>query len=224
MIYAFRSGSRSQTLDEHIRGCVETFNELRNSKLWHSNLSEELAMAALVLHDVGKVFYQRDGDLSFTGHEFISAYVFWKAFGRELPKREELLYTFPIIFHHHAMGVKGRLERLRSYPTVQPSSADLEELSEILAGYMTEDRVNAVVEAIETLRIQSVVDKIRNKIDEIWNVFHGRFARDALRLLLVMIVCDYEGSKGRGASTRFGDVIAEVLRLYKNPPETRSRH
>jgi len=222
MIYAFKKGDRVQTLDEHIEKCLNTLSKIRNSKLWHEDFDYELVKKVIVFHDIGKVFYQRDSDsLSFTGHEFISAYIFWKVFGESLTEENlELMYLFPIIFHHHAMkirgrgGRKGRLDALKTTSIVSPNSEIIHELEKILEKYTSQNYVTITINVLRSLETLKVVNLINKKIDAIWRKFHQEFAKKSLRLLLIMIICDYEGSKDRGTPTSFGKIIEGILKLY----------
>ncbi len=224
MIYAFKKGNKVQTLDEHIEKCLNVLDKIRNSKLWSSVFNYEFVKRTIVFHDIGKVFYQKNKkNLSFVGHEFISAYVFWKVFGDCFigdEKKLELLYLFPIIFHHHTMRIKGggsrkgRLEALESISITSPTEEVLFELKKILMKYISYEYVKKTVKALIHLEILEVKNKIESKINDIWREFHGRFARNCLRLLLITMTCDYEGSKSRGKPTSFGRILEEFLEYY----------
>lgn len=215
MIYAFKKKGIEQTLEDHIELCLETFERIKGTRLWRNlNLDERLVRYMIIYHDIGKVLYQRYAEeLSFPGHEFISAYVFWKVFGRNLSKEEELMLLAPIIYHHHAMGVKKRLEDLNERKITKPNDEILNELEDILAKYLDRIIVSETIDAIRSIEILKVKRKIRDKIDEIWRKFHGEFARKFLGLLMILIVCDYEGSKNRGKTTGFGKIVEEFLGL-----------
>ncbi len=225
MIYAFKKGENCQSLEDHINDCLKALDCVKKTKLWR-DVDEDLFEAVIVFHDVGKVFYQRESEeLSFTGHEFISAYVFWKVFEEEMIDRsdalKELSYFFPIIFHHHSMGIKssgrkaGRLDKLSDDLLIQPNSEIMNELRKTLSKYLEDRFVKSTIEILQKIDVHSVKNKIKEKIDEIWRNFHGDFARRSLRYLLIMIVCDYEGSKSRGTTTNFGRLLSELLELYR---------
>ncbi len=216
MIYAFKKKGIEQTLEEHIESCLEMFERIRDTRLWRNlNIDEHFAEYMIIYHDIGKVFYQKNvEELSFPGHEFISAYVFWKVFERDLSsKREELIFLAPIIYHHHAMGVKIRLEDLNKRIITKPNDNILDELERILAKYLDESIASETIDVIRSIKISKVKVKVKSKIDEIWREFHGEFARKFLHLLMVLIACDYEGSKGRGKTTGFGKVVEEFVGL-----------
>jgi CRISPR/Cas system-associated endonuclease Cas3-HD len=176
----------------------------------------------IIYHDVGKIFYQNASEeLSFPGHEFISAYIFWKVFDKELNDMD-ILYMFPIIFHHHSMGIKKRLEELERRELSKPNDELLQELREILAEYIEYSYAEKTINVIENLKslpqekIKERISKIEDKISTIWRNFHGAFARNALKLLLIMILCDYEGSKDRGKSKWiFGEVLEEFFLILQ---------
>jgi len=217
MIYAFKKGDTYQTLDEHINECLKTLKKIENSKLWSNDFNYKFVRRVVIFHDVGKVAFQKEyGDLSFVGHEFISAYVFWEVFEDELIGKDKLLYTFPIIFHHHAMRIKsgkskGRLERLKDIQIIICENT-LEELSKILKNFVESKYVSRTVDALRNINTSTVVDNICEMIDEIWRTFHGNFAKNALKLLLITIICDYEGSKNRGIQTSFGKVVEDFFK------------
>lgn len=214
MIYAFKRGNVIQSLEEHIDGCLKAFDELRSTKLWSAELNETFMRRVIIFHDVGKVLYQKkEGDLSFAGHEFASAYVFWKVFERELGENE-LLYIFPIIFHHHAMRIRNRLERFEKSKLAPPSSDTLEELQELIGRYEDEGIAKKTVEALSRLKIPQAAVKVKGKVEQIFRIFHGNFSRKALRLLLITVVCDYKGSENRGTPTSFGRLLGEFYELY----------
>jgi len=215
MIYAFKRGNRSQTLKEHVNECLKALKKLENSKLWSDDFSCELVESVIVFHDVGKVAFQRKcEELSFTGHEFISTYVFWKVFEDELIGRDKLLYTFPIIFHHHAMYVKRRLKRLKEF-RIRINENILDELAKILEEFVESKYISRTVDVLRNVNTNAVVDNVHNMINDIWYEFHGNFAKSALKLLLITIICDYEGSKKRGVQTGFGKVVGEFFMFSK---------
>ncbi len=213
MIYAFKKrGVRPQTLEEHVNECLKALNELINTKLWSDDFNYDFVKKVIIFHDVGKVAFQREcEELSFTGHEFISAYVFWKVFEDELIGKDKLLYTFPIIFHHHAMGVRRRLEKLKNF-SIRVDENVLDELAESLEEFVEAEYVSKTLDVLGNVDTNAVVDNVRNMINEIWDNFHGYFAKNALKLLLITIICDYEGSKKRGVRTSFGRVVEDFLK------------
>ena len=215
MIYAFKRKGIEQTLDEHIELCLEAFEKIKDTRFWKNlNLDDHIVKSMIVYHDIGKVFYQRDSkDLSFFGHEFISAYVFWKVFGKALPKEIELTLLAPIIYHHHAMGVKKRLKDLDEKKIIKPDDEILNELKGILIKYLNKEIVSETIKVMKSIEILKVKRKIENKINEIWLEFHGEFARKFLSLLMILIVCDYEGSKSRNKITGFGMIVEEFFNL-----------
>ncbi len=217
MIYAFKKrGAKSQTLEEHINECLKALKRLENSKLWSDDFNYEFVKRVIVFHDVGKVAFQREcEELSFTGHEFISAYVFWKVFEDELTGKDKLLYTFPIIFHHHAMHVKQRLERLKNF-RIRINGNVLDELAKTLEKFVESKYVSRTVDVLRDVNTNAVVDNVYNMINDIWYEFHGNFAKNALKLLLITIICDYKGSKKRGIQTSFGKVVEEFLEFNAN--------
>jgi CRISPR/Cas system-associated endonuclease Cas3-HD len=224
MIYAYKEGAYQQSLQEHIDKCLEALKGLVVSPLWSVDFDQGNVRMVLVYHDIGKIFYQKQKqDLIFTGHEFISAYIFWKVFERKL-ERNDILYMFPIIFHHHSMGIQRRLQRVENDLNLsKPSNELLQELETMLLDKYIQDEsiVRETIGAIEkfdiTTSLRKVKQKIEEKINEIWREFHGTFARNALRLLLITILCDYEGSKDRGKSSAewiFGEVLEEFFQIY----------
>lgn len=231
MIYAFKTGENFQTLDKHIELCLKTLDKIRNSKLWRRDFNYELVKMMVVYHDIGKVFYQQSNvnKLSFTGHEFISAYIFnkileYKLISEEvhgLFKEEKLLYLYPIIFHHHSMRVRERVEKLSKVRLIQPNRTQLEELRTMLNNYLDGEYTEYTIEIIKSLRIVRVLsfmnDEERGIFNRIFRKFHGGFARRCLQLLLILIVCDYEGAKSRGKPTSFGKIVEEFLNYYGIP-------
>jgi|GEM_PF-5718125 len=218
MIYAYKEAYQQQSLQEHIDKCLEALKGLLASPLG-ADFDQENVRMVVVYHDIGKVFYQRQADhLVFTGHEFISAYIFWKVFERKLG-HDDVLYMFPIIFHHHSMGIQKRLQRMENYPNVgRPSEELLQELETMLSKYVQDwSIIRETIQAIEKFDITASLGKVKQKIEEIWKKFHGVFARNALRLLLIIMLCDYEGSKDRGedqAKWLFGKVLEEFFQIY----------
>ncbi len=220
MIYAFKKGDKSQTLEEHIDECLKALSEIKKTKLWLDEFDEVFVERVIVFHDIGKVVYQKDSDeLSFPGHEFVSAYVFWKVFEEEFinvyekrVQEQELLYLFPIIFHHHAMKMKNRLEKLKKIQ-IRINDEVLHELAEILENYADKRCVLNVVDVLKNLDMNAAAEKVKDIISEIWHAFHGSFAKKALRLLLIAVICDYEGSKNRSTHTVFGSVVEDFLKV-----------
>jgi len=223
MIYAFKTYDSFQTLEEHIKLCLKALDKIKRSKLWHRDFNYDLVKTMVLYHDIGKIFYQQSNAnvLSFTGHEFISAYIFNKVLERKLVEIEEphefKLYLYPIIFHHHSMGVKRRVKQLSKVKLIQPNEVQLEELGMILNNYLDEEFVKYTIEIIKSLNINKVISFIEVGINKIFRMFHGEFARKCLQLLLILIICDYEGAKSRGKPTSFGSLIEEVVKYYSVP-------
>ena len=225
MIYAFKTDDSFQTLDEHVKLCLKALDKIKSSKLYSmKGLKDDLVRLMVLYHDIGKIFYQRSNVnmLRFTGHEFISAYIFNKILEQKLvglieEEHEFILYLYPIIFHHHSMGVRKRIEHLSKVKLIQPSEFQLEELKMMLNNYLDKKYVKYTIEIIKSLNINKVRCFIKGEINKIFRMFHGEFARRCLQLLLILIICDYEGAKSRGKPTSFGRIIEELVKYYSVP-------
>ena len=128
--YERRGGAQKELLSEHVEGGLAALEELGVSRLglYAAQLGfgrfTELSRLAVILHDIGKAFYQWNirsledtRYLSFQGHEWLSAYV-TKRFFQEMVRTlgSENVYTteeedavfFAVLYHHHALEVKSR--------------------------------------------------------------------------------------------------------------------
>lgn len=124
---------RKQSLDEHIKSSLNALEDkIKETKIWRyyaglDNYADELMKLAIVLHDIGKIFYQRniktnrkknEEYLSFLGHEFISTYLadsflsIWleNNINERYGKYKDIRWIVygSILYHHHAMGLRKR--------------------------------------------------------------------------------------------------------------------
>jgi CRISPR-associated endonuclease Cas3-HD len=122
-----------QTLKEHVDKCIEALDEIKDTKIWRytvklfgeDDVVERYLKLTILLHDIGKVFYQANfcldrersvRYLNFRGHEYFSTYLadeYLKISSKESGNFEEyrkfkLPVLSAILYHHHAMGLKKR--------------------------------------------------------------------------------------------------------------------
>lgn len=152
-LYAYWEKKDGEVKFEELRNHIETGNKIIDNIMKMKNFPEDSDLEKVVkmkfpiilekedlewlkfcweVHDIGKIFYQRnvktrkDGTLylSFRGHEFLSTYIadeIFKTWWKENP-RERIedfrkyrhLIAGSIMYHHHAMGVRKRSVRIIS--------------------------------------------------------------------------------------------------------------
>jgi CRISPR-associated endonuclease Cas3-HD len=173
-----------QTLGEHIGESLKAIEEIKDGKLWSfyvntltdrkgfKNYDEETfekwLKFAVIFHDIGKVFYQRNFKpstndviyINFRGHEFFSTYLvdiflnLWLE--RDLENRLNEFKDFrwivcsSILYHHHAMGLKSR-ERLDEIRVCKPEEYEsiIKEIDKIFRETAKLDKLFGV-DAIES--------------------------------------------------------------------------
>ena len=170
---------RKQTLEQHIDEAIRSLdNEIENTKIWryYVNLINEESVgrwmkAAIVLHDIGKIFYQgnfkswgRKKYLNFTGHEFLSTYLTDKFLNAWLEediksrlgeyKSFRWILCGSILYHHHAMGLKRRelLNEITICKNVSEFDEILSKVLGIMRGYLSEFGSDAIQKLINEIR------------------------------------------------------------------------
>jgi len=241
MIYARKSEEFEQVLEEHIEECLKALEELKNTRFWKLIRENEVELrTAIVFHDSGKIFYQKNfkkGKLSFEGHEICSAHILdtfawhYKKYAKEISD----LSTAAVLYHHHAMGVKKRANNLRKIKLKFSNQKEFEEIlaehEKILLKHLRFFEPKAVEKALDdmksnlrkfftdnrvnTVRIVSVCEEI---ISRVWERFQKDvdFRKKMIALTTALVVCDYRGVKGK--RTEFGGIIDEFVELYSRKP------
>lgn len=238
MIYARKSEEIEQSLEDHIEECLVALEELKNTRLWKLIGNEEVDLrTAVVFHDSGKIFYQKNfkrGKLSFEGHEIFSAYIlskfswYYGKFARDISN----LSIAAVLYHHHAMGVKKRINSLENLKLKFTSQREfegilaehkkillknlgfldskavelaLEYLNSHLKEFLKNGEVNAIKMALESQGISN----------RIWNDFQKdvNFKKMMIALTTALVICDYRGVKGK--KTGFGKIVDEFIELYR---------
>ena len=179
-IYAYLRGNRSQSLDKHIKLCLEAFEEIKETKIWDAFRKiyndakvEKYVKFAIIFHDFGKIFYQTNRYsnkkenveyLSFRGHEFFSTYLADKFLNlwleKDISNRTDeyedfrLLVYASILYHHHAMGLKSRekVDEIRVCRNHDEYKKILNRSGEILKYYLKNFGDNVVDLFIEELK------------------------------------------------------------------------
>jgi len=255
--YSIKNGDvKKEHLIEHVQvmiNLLSNFEETRAYKfgglLCRSlNLNpvdfKSSLVQAVVLHDVGKAFYRqhlpkhiKEGHLSFPGHEVISAVITWYAMERLVIKQVSPFSSFmkPVVFsilyHHHAMDIKKRLNSVRRLRNLSDAVNDLKEYLEELGNFIPKALINKLVEVLEEIEKENcwiLVRKIRRKFEgeiegKIWKTFISSDVKSQVqkKLSLLMLSClislDYiAASKLRdlNISTTFGKIIEEFYKIY----------
>lgn len=244
MIYA-RKSEVEQTLEEHIEECLKAFESLKNTKLRILFGNEMDARLSIVFHDSGKIFYQenfKNGKLSFPAHEIFSAFIFSKfawEYEKVSRKINRLLCSAAILYHHHAMNVKRRIEMFsRSKRAVSKSIGEFEEILEehakilkkFLANSLEKDALEHSIQALNStilslaesskdgvfLKYQKIFDEIEEENRTMWAEFQKskEFRKRMIGLTSFLLVVDYLGVKGEPST--FGKVVREFAENFTN--------
>lgn len=237
-------GNIIEYLADHINDCITLLANLEDCRLGrlgtslNKNFVDEVRLA-IVFHDLGKAFYQNNPS-NFSGHEIFSTYILQKFRTPFIENRLQQLADynllepalFGVAFHHHPMGIRKRLEKIRRI-RISPSS--LEALQNELS-FVKEDALTKEEKAL----LNSVLSELKSKIekrslivDDVMREFQDEVckrlfdhiisskdedivAKRSYYLTLVSLVCvDYiSACKRRGKETRFGEVMKEFYKLY----------
>lgn len=232
-----------QTLEEHLKLCLEAFKSLSSTKILNIfQGTENLLKIAIVFHDSGKVFYQQriKKGKGFLGHELFSTFIV-----DEFLQCEDLNFSFDsrflidaiVLYHHYAMGLKIREERflkefkegfsvgeeklfeevLREYEEIV---LELLECDESAIKKAMKRAKNAVMAHLEKgfLQYRLIFKNLRYINKEIWDRFVADRVFRKLMLLGVnaMTIVDYLGAKTEdGRRSEFSRVIDEFVSLYR---------
>jgi CRISPR/Cas system-associated endonuclease Cas3-HD len=162
----------SEYLVDHIVTCSEFLGELKSSKIGrfctslHEDFSEAIRLSVF-FHDIGKVFYQYGRGkryIAFTGHEILSFFMF-KEFAKKLKENPEIDITadtalFSVFFHHHAMGIKRRVNNIKNLDPLKKISYNV--FQDLLSDLsLTVDRC---ISSDEFKILSSVINEISEKI------------------------------------------------------------
>ncbi|MCD6349034.1 MAG: hypothetical protein J7L91_05340 [Candidatus Korarchaeota archaeon] len=253
VVYSFydeKSGVK-EALDDHVRLALDKLSNLGSSRLMRlesrdkGSFNRALSLA-VILHDVGKAFFQRrnrEGRMTFWGHELISAYVTNATFvnlSRGSPSHAMLCWrtpvAFSVLYHHHAMG--RDLEQWgRKYPQFygrwyEKRKSFLVETVKVVEDHLRESGlgflIDPAIQVLESLSdIESPGDFVRKIVvgvndlkNNIWKRFTfgsgDHIARErSLAMLSALITVDYLASnEKRGGGTRFLGVLKEFHSLY----------
>ncbi len=235
-------------LNQHIHTALSYITEVKNSRsnglarlYAHDADFEELLRLSIVLHDVGKVFYQNvklnmrenkdtgERYLSFAGHEYISATIAYDFVSILNEERNAPYYdavTFSVLYHHHAMSHREKsLDELRKrLQKMHPSEYQhsLNKLRSLLDRFLPDynDVFERVLERLSGAPNRLLdVDIIRRRIyDRVVLANKPGYRKLAFLLLDSLIVCDYlAASEHRGGSSRFQKIVKEFYDQWLSP-------
>ncbi len=262
MIYAFLKGNAEdvdrflkgepvnvnvQTLDEHVDECLKALEELKYNRIWRyvarsleEDYVEDHLRTILVLHDVGKIFYQSNLSfdrrkglkyINFRGHEYFSTYLADEYLFLDADGLERLLVLSTILYHHHAMSLRDRrVEKLKVCRKEFRSMCD--DVVSMLGKYglkvsdfgkYLKDLENELVSNGDVLILnRSFVHDVYREVEfinkEIWDLFvrNKTFRRNMLGFTVIQLICDYRGSENRKKKPpKFYHVLKEFLELYQ---------
>ncbi len=223
-----------QTLEGHIEACLKAFESLKQRKFWKifgEKFEKELQIA-IVLHDSGKIFYQRKRN--FLGHELFSAFV--SHFFIDLLDLDLRLVEATILYHHYAMGIKERIEKFKFKEfkvcdRVEEFEGIVEEHERIVLKYVALEK-SVAKEAIERVNNQirkrlegcrldygGILKIVKEENSEIWKRFaeDREFRKSMLFCINIMTLVDYAGVPDTGKKTDFGKIVEDFFRIYASP-------
>lgn len=232
-----------QTLEEHLKLCLEAFGSLTSTKL--SDLfkgNEELLNVAIVFHDSGKIFYQRriKKGKGFLGHELFSTFIvdeFLQSEDLNLNFESRFLIDAIVFYHHYAMGLREREEKFLKEFKSGFNVGEEKELEEILREHegLVVELLNLDKSAIKKAmkRVKGVIinhfengvlhygwifKSLRYINKEIWDRFVADKGFRKLMFLGInaMRIVDYLGVKAdKGKETDFSRVVEEFVSIYR---------
>lgn len=240
-IYSYYCGDEKEDLFDHINTALRLIEE--NSRLIRyalkvdKNILDKIRLA-IIFHDLGKVFFQigkmscgKTECLSFRGHECISAYIFWE-FRKCLLKsgliEEDFLdVVAAILFHHHAMDIKKRLQDLKlNTRNVVYGLEKLRHSVKCITNFLQvkyRDCYKETVGQISNIRSEgSILEDVKLVVEEILKGIKRRiiedksFSKRFQIILMALITLDYMAAKERRGipSTEFSEVVDEFYNLY----------
>jgi CRISPR-associated endonuclease Cas3-HD len=233
-----------ELLSDHIETALGSSCRLSNSRIVMFARSimknidfERLLRIAIIFHDSGKAFFQKNlkklksGEeyLSFAGHEFVSAILadmFIKELSIETMHEVYLTVPFSVLYHHHAMNPHLREEQNLTYVCKIASencSGYLNELRSTLEKFLDRDERKILEKCTERLWLerQSILSpaylryNLKKKIDEAFiKEYRPEFQKIAFLLLDSLIVCDYIAAQKRGAEA--SSTFSKAAQMFYN--------
>ncbi|MGC9084028.1 MAG: hypothetical protein ACP5ME_12745 [Anaerolineae bacterium] len=184
---------------------------------------------SIVLHDFGKTFYNFRYpdpmyDLSFAGHEVISAWASATILrATDLPEEDMAIVFASVLLHHHAMSLESRLEYLcRRFGddrvTAEMYDAFLREVGDLVPGLLP-DVARIEVDGVQLETdihglIQEVNYMYRQAYDIVWAGRRPEIVRAFMLTLSGLVSLDNAAAAARGGGFRFGDVSSAFARIY----------
>lgn len=224
---------KKETLEDHVKSCIHYYENFKRTKFWKTienlYLIDNFIEYAIKFHDVGKIFYQKNivkkDDkiyLSFLGHEFFSTWMLYKLikkYKENLIQKEntdedkinqvnllEKASLFAVLYHHHAMDIKSRLNSFREL-----------DVKKLILSENEYEEVNKDFSLIFKIKLEDIdnnfkyylidKDKLKNKIENIYGIIQDinneiwkKYAESSfnkkvmLIVLLTLIYSDYKVS------------------------------
>lgn len=231
-------------LKDHIMDGIALIDDLDNSRLGRLVAGrlqvqdfKDLIKLAIVFHDAGKAFYQTERNmkedkesgekyLSFTGHEFISAYIadrFVKE--KNVQRFTPNLYSvvFAVYFHHHAIGIEKRekeaIARLRHISQTE-FEIEKEKLKSVLELFIQGDDKEVLRKCLDRLSKNTLsnlaLQQVSNEIYE--RLLHRpdpRLRKLSHIVLDCLLACDYIPASNRDRSeSEFSHTISNFYNAW----------
>jgi len=240
-------GQRIEYLHQHINTALSFLAGIESSRAYRlakkyapESDFKELLKISIVLHDIGKVFYQNkrynlrlDHEkgicyLTFAGHEYISAkiaYDFAFAFNEQYDNPYIDVVTFAVLHHHHAMGgKKNRVENLRKKLQSMTQSEYIECLDKLrlILNQLLTDYKSVLEKTLANLGsspIALVDPAVHQKIYEKFvHTKKPNHRKLAFLLLDSLITCDYLAAEDRGGGvSHFHWTVHEFYNYWLRP-------
>ena len=242
-IYSYKSHKAQELFGDHIRVALELINEnswlIRYAKKIDANIYEKTKLA-IIFHDIGKIFYQNNygpRGLSFIGHEILSAVIFNKIVKNI--KTDYDTITFAILYHHHAMPIEKRIQKILYIKEPKNLDKILTTTCKIFQTILEKNGLQALVKPLENvlnniknqakngfkqflLCVKTEAKSLKTHIKE--KYFRNRaFRKIALILLQILVVTDYiTARKNRKDTldTTFSRAIQDFYTLYLKKKKT----
>ncbi len=191
---------------------------------------------SFIFHDFGKVlynqyFFNKDRDLSFSGHEVISC---WGAneYLKGLVEKEEItgidrsIILLTILLHHHPMSLEERVVRLRGrFENIKINTETFDLFYEELKGMIEREPVN--VNKDVSVISQEVCGReglLKDLWIKVWMNSNPNIRKTFLLAIQALVSADYYSAhKIRGEESKFMDNVNTFIKFYMASPDTRDR-
>lgn len=235
ILYSFYDPEKGiiEILRDHILTALTTFNV--NSKLVKvgQTLNEnfyKILNYSIIFHDFGKILfnqymYNPNKRLDFSGHEIISCYAtnmyLTKIFerGDSLTNLDKKIVLLAILFHHHPMKIKERLQKLERIGNMTINAETFQAFYQQLNGITDIPPVSIkisknVIEIVTEMRGRGGL--VKELWREVWMNPDGKIKKTFLLVIQGLISADYASALKwrKNGMSEFAKTVQLFLKFY----------